>query len=158
MLDLLASIGQPFGFAGSTLDGRFLDSSEFAGRVVLLDVWFLGCRGCEAKAPELRRLAEKYEAQGLTVVSLSIDSDPARAQGFVARFGIPWPVLFDGRGVHGRLARDLFVSYAPRGVLFDRRGNLRVLECFGRKQSLEALIEALLAEKPAEAPEPKRLL
>jgi thiol-disulfide isomerase/thioredoxin len=148
MVDLLATVGHPFRFSGTALDGRVVDSREFAGRVILLDVWFRDCGGCQAQAPALLRLAAKYQSQGLVVVSLSIDSDSARAKAFVDRFGIPWPVLFDGRGVQGKLARDLFVSYAPRGVLFDRRGNLRMLECFGRKQSLEASIKMLLAEEP----------
>lgn len=47
------------------------------GKVVLLNLWATWCPPCVAGYPDLVRLSRKYASQGLSVVSVSIDSPSA---------------------------------------------------------------------------------
>ena len=147
MIGLLENIGHPFDYSGTAFDGRLARPADFRGKVVLIEVCFRHCGGCIAELPRLRRLIEKYEQQGLAVVYLSLDRSLVDAKEMVTRFNLREPVLCDTRGAEGDLARRLFVSYAPRGILFDRQGNLRVLDCLRGGRSLETLLPQLLAEE-----------
>jgi thiol-disulfide isomerase/thioredoxin len=74
------------------LDGRALNSSDWLGRVVLLNFWATWCPPCRAEIPELIRLQEEYGDQ-LLVVGLSIDQDtPEAVRQFATEYQINYPV------------------------------------------------------------------
>src|SRR5579863_7948842 len=50
------------------------------GKVVLVDFWATWCGPCREKFPKTLALAKKYKDQGLTVVSVSMDSPERRDQ------------------------------------------------------------------------------
>lgn len=45
--------------------------SEYRGKVVLLNLWATWCPPCLDELPELNQLQEKYESEGLVVVTIS---------------------------------------------------------------------------------------
>lgn len=79
------------------VDGRDVSLSDFAGRVVLLDFWATWCVPCEAAMPHLQSMYEKYEAQGFTVLAISMDGPESLASvgPFARRYGLTFPVLLD---------------------------------------------------------------
>jgi thiol-disulfide isomerase/thioredoxin len=56
------------------------------GKVVLVDFWATWCGPCRKKFPQTLALAKKYGPQGLTVVSVSMDSPDPRDQEKVLKF------------------------------------------------------------------------
>lgn len=60
-------------FSFQDADNRRLTLADFAGKVVLLDFWASWCAPCVAEIPALDRLQQKYGADGLAVVPVSID-------------------------------------------------------------------------------------
>ena len=64
-------------FVVRDLEGAEFASEALRGRTVLLDFWATWCPPCVADLPLLSRLHERYAADGLTVVSVSIDEGDA---------------------------------------------------------------------------------
>ncbi|MCY3968682.1 MAG: TlpA disulfide reductase family protein [Acidobacteria bacterium] len=126
------------------LDGRAWTASDFADRVVLLDFWASWCAPCLADFPHLERAKAAYADRGLVIVSVSLDRFSRRdLRSFGRRQGITWPVLFDGLGGGGAVARRFQVDYPPRSLLFDRDGRLVALD--PRGATLDAALRVLFA-------------
>ncbi len=126
------------------LDGWVWSAGDFEGRIVLLDFWATWCAPCLADFPHLERARTAYADRGLVILSVSLDRCSRRdLRSFSRRQGVNWPVLFDGLGAGGALARRFQVEYPPRSLLFDRRGRLVAVDARGA--TLDAALRALFA-------------
>ena len=72
---------------------KLVDADEFKkviaaqkGKVVLVDFWATYCGPCRDKFPQTLALGSKYASQGLTLVSVSMDSPSPRDQQKVLQF------------------------------------------------------------------------
>lgn len=117
---------KPGAVSGSTVDGRPIALSDYAGKVVVVNVWGSWCAPCRAEAPMLAKAARDLSPKG--VVFLGIDSrDPseAAAQAFVRRFDIPYPSLYDQEGRSLLAFRGtLTPNTVPSTVIIDERGRV----------------------------------
>lgn len=128
------------------LDGRTWTAADFEGRVVLLDFWATWCAPCLADFPHFERARAGYDDQDLVILAVALDrSGRDDLRSFSRRQGVTWPVLFDGLGAAGAVARRFQVEYPPRSLLFDRRGRLVALDARG--STLEAALRVLLASE-----------
>ena len=59
--------------------------------------------------------------------------------------GIAWPILFDGRGLDGTLAKLLDVRGLPSLTVIDKSGNMRFFNIAGK--DLENVVMRLLNER-----------
>ena len=126
------------------LDGRKWTEADFEDRVVLLDFWATWCAPCLADFPHIERARAAYADRGLVILSVSLDRSSRRdLRSFGRRQGIAWPVLFDGLGAAGAVARRFQVEYPPRSLLFDREGRLVALD--PRGEMLDAALRVLFA-------------
>ena len=60
-------------------DETFVDTVIKSERPVIVDFWATWCAPCRLVAPELERLAEKYEG-AIDFVSLDVDANPGVSQ------------------------------------------------------------------------------
>src|SRR5207245_4206477 len=56
-----------------SLDGGRVSLSELRGKPVLLNFWATWCAPCRVEMPWLVELHEKYRAQGLQIIGVSLD-------------------------------------------------------------------------------------
>ena len=76
-------------FTVRTLDGKTFRLPDSKGRPVVLDFWATWCAPCRASMPHLDRIQERYAADGLLVLGLSVDeSGPAVVKRFADRLKI----------------------------------------------------------------------
>ncbi len=140
LADLWADLAAP------DLDGRTWTAADFQGRVVLLDFWATWCAPCLADFPHLERARASYGDQDLVILAVSLDRSGRDAlKSFRRRQAITWPVLFDGLGAAGAVARRFQVEYPPRSLLFDRHGRLVAVD--GRGSTLDAALRVLFASE-----------
>ncbi len=130
--------------AARDLDGRVWTAADFQGRVVLLEFWATWCAPCLADFPHLERARAGYGDRDLVILAISLDrSGRDDLRSFRRRQAMTWPVLFDGLGAAGAVARRFQVEYPPRSLLFDRRGRLVALDARGH--TLDAALRVLFA-------------
>jgi thiol-disulfide isomerase/thioredoxin len=68
------------------LDGRTLSAAELARAVVVVEFWASWCPFCKRQNPHLQALAERHR-DGLLVLALSIDKEPAKARAYLQEHG-----------------------------------------------------------------------
>ena len=113
--------------SGSSLDGRPLSTADYAGKVLVINVWGSWCPPCRSEAPGLQaaseRTRDKAQFLGITVK----DNDPAPAEAFVRANAITYPSIFDPTGkVLLAFTGTLPPSAIPSTLVVDRQGRLAV--------------------------------
>jgi len=99
--------------------------SEYKGKVVILDFWATWCPPCRASIPNMNRLYDKYKAEGLQIIGISVDNiqtpqDEEKVQQFVKQYAMQYPVVFvdpTARSSYGG------IPSIPTVFIIDREGN-----------------------------------
>jgi peroxiredoxin len=82
-----------FAFTLKDMHGKPVKLSSFKGQVVLLDFWATWCGPCKLEIPGFVKLQDRYRAQGLRVLGVSVDDKAAELPPFAAQFKMNYPVL-----------------------------------------------------------------
>ncbi len=138
---------------GTDLAGDALSTGDFAGTVMVVNVWGSWCPPCRAEAPVLKELADEYadDAQFLGIVNRSKD---AAATAFNQTYGITYPSFSDeGGGLELRFVDSLPSQAIPTTWVIDAEGRVaaRILDEVDAS-TLGGIIDDLLAESGAENP------
>jgi len=78
-----------------SLNGPPIKISDYAGKILVLNLWATWCGPCRMEIPELVKFRKEYRAKGLEVVGLSTENPEASAEGvrrFVQEYKIDYPV------------------------------------------------------------------
>jgi thiol-disulfide isomerase/thioredoxin len=144
-------------FAVSRMDGTVVQSTEWRGRVVVLDYWATWCPACRHEMPELEKLYRRYQADP-NVVFWAVDvqkngETPQKAGAFMRQAGYTLPVAIDSQNSAERLGSLLAVDGYPALILIDRGGRVRLVHTGydGSERLVHNLsreINALLGESP----------
>ena len=105
-------------------DGE-LSLSALRGKAVVLNFWASWCVPCKEEAPVLEELWQENRERGLVVVGLDAKDFRRDARDFVRRFGLTFPIVYDGPG---DTIPDWGVTGFPETFVIDRDG--RVVEAF----------------------------
>ena len=104
------------------LQDRPVASTNFAGKVLVLNFWAKWCKPCVAEIPDLKAFHAAQEADGVVVLGASIDEDSAtKVKQFTERNRINYPVLLADPAV-----QELFggISGVPTTFIVDRAGRM----------------------------------
>ena len=109
---------------GKTVTGETISLADLRGRVVLLNAWATWCEPCKKELPELARLHQSREQDGLTVLGVSVDK--VRLLPEVRRLmkdnGVTYPVIFDP---DGQVVGAFQIRGYPTSFIIGRDGTLR---------------------------------
>src|SRR5690242_5028426 len=102
--------------------GPPLKLSDYRGKVVLLDFWATWCEPCRAEIPHFVDLQNKYAAQGLQILGVSMDDSPDPVPAFVKQFKMNYPVVMGNAKIGEQYGGVLGL---PIAFLIDRQGQIR---------------------------------
>lgn len=117
---------KPGEVSGTTLDGEDLSLDDFAGKVVVLNVWGSWCPPCRKEARLLASASRTLAEDDVEFVGVNTkDSRPEQGLAFERRYGVPYPSFFDPAGrtllaFHGTLNP----SAIPSTVVLDEQGRV----------------------------------
>jgi cytochrome c biogenesis protein CcmG/thiol:disulfide interchange protein DsbE len=134
-------------FALERLDGDGeLALSSLQGKAVVLNFWASWCLPCKDEAPYLEQVWKENRERGLVVVGLDAKDFRRDARRFADRFGLTFPLVFDGPG---DTLGGWGVTGFPETFVLDREG--KVVQAFlgdvssdDEKRELRAAIERAL--------------
>lgn len=92
-------------------DSDFSEKIEDSDGLAIVDFWAEWCGPCRIVAPIVKQMADEFEAQGLVVGKVDVDSNPQTASRFGVR-SIP-SILFFKHGEHV----DTIIGAVPKAHL-----------------------------------------
>lgn len=131
-------------FVRTDLNGQPIDLKVYRGKVVLLNFWATWCAPCQVELPRFEAWQQKYDAQGLQVLTVSMDDQDAPVKRSVRRLRLGFPVMMGD----AKLAEAYGgVLGLPISFLIDRNGVV-VAKIKGETDldKLELRVKALLAK------------
>jgi thiol-disulfide isomerase/thioredoxin len=128
-----------------TLDGKAFKLTDYAGKVVLINLWATWCGPCRVETPELEKLSKEYKSRGVEFIGVTSpgnDPEPERVKAFVREQKVSYTIAY---------AEDEFVatlmqgrSVIPQSFIITRDGRILVrFVGFSPVETLPKLREAL---------------
>ena len=132
-------------FTLKNLDGENVNLNQYAGKVVILDVWDTWCPPCRKGIPELVQLYGQYRNRGLEVVGIALarrGNDEVRR--FIHENGVTYtnliaePIIYD---IFGK------IESIPTTFVIDTKGNILKRHIgYTAKNIFEAEIKGILPD------------
>jgi peroxiredoxin len=80
-------------FVLKNMDGQDVRLADFKGKPLLLNFWATWCTPCKAEIPYFVEFADKYKAQGFSVVGISVDDEAQDIRTFATDYKVTYPLL-----------------------------------------------------------------
>ena len=116
-------------FEGSTIDGKPSKLSDYVGKgnYVLVDFWASWCSPCRGEIPNLRKLYEKYNGKGLTILGIYVWDNIENMKTAIKEEQVAWPQIFDSKEIatktYGIDGIPHFILFGPDGTILERDQN-----------------------------------
>jgi thiol-disulfide isomerase/thioredoxin len=144
---------QPIDLPGFTFvagDGREKSLKDFAGQVVLLNIWATWCIPCREEMPALDKLEAKLGGENFAVVAVNIDKGgQEKAAAFLKETGATHLPLYTDPS--GKLFATLKVVGMPTTLIIDRDGK-EIARLVGPADWASPEAEAVIAAATRAAP------
>ena len=99
--------------------------SDFRGRCVVLDFFATWCGDCRKDLPEMKKLFQKYDMEGVEFIGISFDTDSEVLQNFMDKEQIHWRVLSELKKMKdSQMAQDYHIQWIPTMYLLDTEGRV----------------------------------
>jgi cytochrome c biogenesis protein CcmG/thiol:disulfide interchange protein DsbE len=123
-------------------DKPTLAMNELQGSAVLLDFWATWCKPCQAEAPIVNKIAQRYKERGLVVVGVDTDEPDGQARGWALAHGLSYPIVYDA---DSEAAGAYGVHNMPTLVVVSKTGKVvAVREGVTDDDELESLVKQAL--------------
>lgn len=107
-------------FYAHAIDGSKIKLRDLAGKVVVLNFWFIGCPPCRMEIPELNKIAEKYAGDpNVVFIAIGLDGRYDIKQ-FIKNTPYIYHLIDDGKAY-----ADLYkINLYPTNVVLDKNGKV----------------------------------
>ena len=134
------------GFELKNAAGESVKLADYKGKVVLIDFWATWCLPCKAAMPWMNQLAEKYKADGVEVLGISMDEDGWNVvKPFIEQMGVKYPIVMGNKRTAYLYGE---VDNLPVAFFVDRDQKVAAIHLGSATRSqFESTIQALLKSK-----------
>ena len=106
---------------------KAVSTADYAGKVLVLNVWGSWCSPCREEAADLQAASEATRGKAQFVGINTKDPSPGASEAFVRAQKITYPSIFDPSGLTLlQLAGQTPPSAIPSTLIIDQRGRLAV--------------------------------
>jgi thiol-disulfide isomerase/thioredoxin len=133
---------KPGNVSGTTLDGDKVSLSQYAGKVVVINVWGSWCPPCRSEADNLAAAAKVLMPKGVVFLGINTrDTSEDNALAFQRSRNTPYASIYDPGG-RNLLAFDgtLTPNAIPSTVIIDAQGRVAA-SIIGEVTSTQTLID-----------------
>ncbi|QDP98267.1 TlpA family protein disulfide reductase [Microlunatus elymi] len=105
---------------------KTINSSDYAGKVIVYNVWGSWCAPCRKEAPDLQAASDETAKVSQFIGINSRDTGTAQPQAFVRANKITYPSIYDPDGSQVVKFENLPPSAIPSTLIIDKQGRVAV--------------------------------
>jgi len=121
-----ARLGSPApDFTLQTADGTAVQLAKLKGKPVWINFWATWCVPCREEMPAMQELYEQYHGQGLEILAVNMEEDPATVRRWIASGNYSFTFVLDS---DGQQVKRYNVTAAPTSYFVGRDGVIRDLK------------------------------
>lgn len=115
-------------FSFTDVDGNTRNSTEWQGKILVINFWATWCPPCREEMPLFVSLQKRYAAQGVQFIAIAID-EPGLVRDFYDVYSINFPTMIGGADAI-KLANTLGNKFdsLPFTAIFDRKVNSHYIQ------------------------------
>jgi thiol-disulfide isomerase/thioredoxin len=104
------------------MDDKKVRMTDYKGKLVLFEFWFVGCPPCIKAIPFLNKLREQYDSDKIAIVSVEYKNEKEIIEEYLAQknFDIKYQLLYNGQNT----AKQLNIKGAPTFILVNKEGRV----------------------------------
>jgi len=133
-------------FSLKTPSGAELATTDFTGKLVMLNFWATWCPPCREEMPSMQTLYNKYKDKGFAIFAISVKEDLNTVTSFLKKTPYSFPIALDPNGA----ISDQFVGRGiPTTYFMNQKGQIVAGVVGGTKwdtPDVYKAIETLLAQ------------
>lgn len=140
---------EPIIFTGTSETGETLASTDYLGNVLVVNFWYAGCAPCRAEAPDLEKVYQATQPDGVGFMGVNVRDQAETAITFNTRFGVTYPSIIDLDGqAQLSFASNVPPNAVPTTLVLDAQGRVaaRILGQLADPSILTTLITDISAE------------
>lgn len=130
------------------LDGQQVKLSDYAGKIVVINIWGAWCGPCRLEAPQLQQVYAETKDQGVQVMGVDVRDDRSAALDFYHNAKLDYPSIFDPPGRSLLVLQGYPRTTTPSTLVLDRQHRVAWVSLLPvEKAELSAKVKQLIAEK-----------
>ncbi|MCC8244336.1 TlpA disulfide reductase family protein [Saccharothrix luteola] len=138
------------GLTGPSLmeDGKTISLEDYAGKVVVVNIWGAWCPPCRTEAPELQKVQDETGPLGVQVLGVDVKENSTESpRDFMINRQLSYPSIYDESGRAMLSFRGLPPNTVPSTFVLDKQHRVAAAFLGGVIASdLVGLVEELAAE------------
>ena len=128
--------------------GKPFTSSQFKGKVTVLDFWYMDCPWCIKAMPDLEKIYTEYKSKGLAVLGINSHDTTAKAKKRLPVFVSINKMNYDAV-LTSRKTDSLFkVKEYPTLYIIDKKGKV-AFTAIGYSNHLDSLLNVVIPKELA---------
>ena len=126
-------------FKASSIDGKTFDLKSLRGRIIVLNMWYIGCGPCRKEIPALNEIVREFKDKGVVFLAPTPDL-PDALKHFLKTMPFDYHIVAEADDV-----LDLFnVATFPTHIVIDRDGLVEAMLVSARERAPEEVRRVLL--------------
>ena len=118
-------------------ENEYKNLSDFDGKIILLNFWFPGCKGCEMEIPYEEELINKFGNQDFQLVNICFFSSEKNWKNFINKYQMKGAHLFANANWQKKLVDSYKISSYPHYTLIDKVGKVIENNCKQPSEGIE---------------------
>lgn len=108
-------------FQATDIDGELHQSDEWIGRrPVIINVWGTWCGPCRREVPDMVKVYEEFQDQGVEILGLAVRDTPDRVRDYAKSNQMSWVLLMADQNTLKTMGR---ITGVPTTIFLDKNGN-----------------------------------
>jgi peroxiredoxin len=124
------------------VDGNYVKLSSFKGKKVLLNMWWLNCKGCTSEVQYFQEINDKWSQNELVVLAISVYDRDDILRAYAQNNKLSYIMLVDP---DKQLNKSYVVHGVPTTFFIDGDGIVRVIKdgAFNNAEEIDTILKSL---------------
>jgi len=106
------------------LDGRLVTLRDYAGSVLLVNLWATWCPPCKAEMPTFEAFYQRHRGDGFVIIGINDGESRELVAPFVGDYGLSFPIWLDEEYASEKAFKTINL---PSSFVIDRAGTVRLV-------------------------------